>query len=313
MLEPSAFVISETTPDHLVVTSTGDFGPPLLYFGLLIFLMFGTYLASRSVRRVFQQEKSPAELRAYVWRFRLMLMAFCLGVLGLLSLFFYNSGSIDLDRRTNLATMRAKMTAFLPAQTGSVPLSEVSEATLDFSRGTQRIRLITNDADLGYPLWSDRRGQEQAVRVINQWLACAGCNRGGETALPGGEKALAGGNARGGISYLRPALGKRGDWSRNLRACRLNAGAADVSFGTGEGGPILTVAKGGNGISATFLGPEGVMTFNEKQCSTIDLSLQPSPSAASAAAPMMDGSVSILCVTADARLFAGVHFERCGR
>ncbi|MBV8905815.1 MAG: hypothetical protein JOZ22_19450 [Acidobacteriia bacterium] len=55
------------------------------------------------------------------------------------------------------------------------------------------------------------------------------------------------------------------------------------------------------------------MTFNEKQCSTVDMSLQPSPCAAFAAALMMDGSVRILCVTGDARLFASVHFERCGR
>ena len=310
MLESSAFVISETTPDHLVITSTGNFGPPLLYIGLFVAYTLLTFFSGRSVRRVFQQEKSPAELRAYVWRFRLMLMSLCVGSLGLFSLIFYNGGSIDLDRRADLATMRAKMTAFLPAQTGSVPLSEVTEATLDFKPNSRRIRLITDDADLGYPIWSDRRGQEEAVRVINRWLACAGCGQGGEAALPGGEMPLAGGKVRGGISYIRPALGKRGVLDPNLRTCRLNAGAADISFGTGEGGAILTVHKGDDGMHVTVLGPIGVMTFDKKQCSSIDLSLHPSPSAA---APAMDGSVNIVCGNIDAMLVAGVYFDRCGR
>jgi hypothetical protein len=54
----------------------------------------------------------------------------------------YSSGSIELDRRTNLATMRAKFTAFLLAETASKPLSAVDQATLESQPNARRIRLI---------------------------------------------------------------------------------------------------------------------------------------------------------------------------
>ena len=91
----------------------------------------------------------------------------------------YSSGSTELDRRSNLATMRAKFTAFLPAGTGSIPLSSVDQATLEAIPNARRIRLIANNGkDLAFPLWTSRAGQAEAVGAINRFLACAGCDSG---------------------------------------------------------------------------------------------------------------------------------------
>lgn len=107
--------------------------------------------------------------------------------IGVWSLLAYSSGSIELDRRTNLATVRAKMTAFLPAETASMPLSAVDEATLESQPNARRIRLVGNGGeDLAYALWTSRAGQAEAVRAINRFLACSGCYGGGEAELSGG-------------------------------------------------------------------------------------------------------------------------------
>lgn len=196
----SAYRVTEMTPDHLLITVPGSslFSSwvPVMLLAIVLFTVYGT---SRTVRRMYRQEKSPEELRAYVWRYRIIRAAGSFAGLGVFWLLGYSSSSIELDRHSNLATMRAKFTAFLPAETGRVPLSEVAEATLDEKPNARRIRLVTNDgAGLGYPLWTDREGQEEAVSAINLFLRCRSCDA-GETILPGG-------NARGGVSYVQPTI-----------------------------------------------------------------------------------------------------------
>ena len=89
----------------------------------------------------------------------------------------YTSGSLDLNRSTNTATMTGRMTAFLPAQKRTVPLNLVTDATLDKKPNSRRIRLeVTHGQDLAFPIWSDRPGQAQAVDAINQFLGVNGHN-----------------------------------------------------------------------------------------------------------------------------------------
>jgi hypothetical protein len=189
MLTQSAYVVSAMTPDHLLITvPPSSLLPPWLAAVSFAIFVVITYTTSRSVWRVLRPLKSPEELHTYVWRYRATGMGICFFSLGTFWLLSSTSGSIELDRRTNLATMRAKFTAFLPAETSSVPLSAVDEATLDGQPNARRIRLVTNDGnDLGYPLWSDRPGQTEAVQAINRFLACAGCDVSGEAELRGGK------------------------------------------------------------------------------------------------------------------------------
>ena len=83
----------------------------------------------------------------------------------------YTSGSIDLDRSTNQATMTGRMTAFLPAQKHSVDLSSINNAVLDEKPNSRRIRLVVSRGrDLAFPIWSSRAGQDEAVEAINEFL-----------------------------------------------------------------------------------------------------------------------------------------------
>lgn len=83
----------------------------------------------------------------------------------------YTQGSIVLDRATNRAIVRSKMTAFLPSRLQSVDLNSVTGATLDYKPNSRRIRLkVANGSDLAYPVWSDRAGQDEAVDAINHFL-----------------------------------------------------------------------------------------------------------------------------------------------
>ena len=83
----------------------------------------------------------------------------------------YTSGSIELNRSTNTATITGRMTAFLPAQHRTVSLQSVAEATLDQKPNSRRIRLeVDQGQDLAFPIWSDRPGQQEAVDAINQFL-----------------------------------------------------------------------------------------------------------------------------------------------
>jgi hypothetical protein len=143
-----------------------------LYVFFLILSVFITYTTSRSVRRVMRPLlESPEKLHAYVQRYRIIATAVTFGVLAVFWLIAYSGGSIELDRHANRATMRAKFTAFLPAETGSVPLSAVGQAMLDAKPNAKRIRLVTNNGeDLSFPLWTDRAGQAEAVRAINRFL-----------------------------------------------------------------------------------------------------------------------------------------------
>jgi len=138
---------------------------------LIVFFLVMTYTTSRTVRRIYRAEKTTVELSAYVWRYRIILMTIGLAGIGLFWLVGYSSGSIEFDRGANRATMRCKMTAFLPARTQSLLLSDVEVAVLDTKPNSARIRLITRrDGDLGYPLWTDRSGQAEAVKAINHFL-----------------------------------------------------------------------------------------------------------------------------------------------
>jgi hypothetical protein len=303
----SAYVVTEVTPHHLLVTVPGSsLGSSWLSLVLLVIFLVMTYATSRTVWRLYQQEKSPEALRAYVWRYRVLGMGIGCAGLGVFWLVGYSSGSIELDRRSNLATMRAKFTAFLPAETGSVPLSDVDKATLDAKPNARRIRLVTNDgAGLGYPLWSDRQGQAEAVRAINRFLACSGCDVGGEPDLTGGK-------ARGGVSYRRAGNDKVQVWSRDIAACHADSGAAGVSFGTGFGVPILTIIKSGNSAIVVLQGPEGSVTFNEQQCRSVELELPPSTPASSRTREM-NGHANVTCKNDVGSLNVGIRFERCGQ
>lgn len=167
-----AFRITDATPDHLMISVPGtSLGSSWISVVLIAFFLLLAYTTSRSVRRIYVAEKTPMELRAYVWRYRIIVMTIGLAGLGAFWLLGYSSGSIELDRETNRAMMRSKTTAFLPAQKQSVPLSAVERATLDMKPNSTRIRLITReDSDLGYPMWSDRPGQTEAVKAINHFL-----------------------------------------------------------------------------------------------------------------------------------------------
>ena len=168
----TAYRVTQATPNHLLITLPGASLAPLWFLLLLLaILLFTTYGTSRTVKRVLQSQKTPAELRAYISRYRMVGTAISFGCIGLFWLISYSSGSIDLDRSANRVTMRSKMTAFLPAQTLSIPLAEVDHAIVDYKPNSARIRLVThNNGGLGYPMWSGRRGQEEAVDAINHFL-----------------------------------------------------------------------------------------------------------------------------------------------
>jgi len=190
-----AYVVSEITPGHLLITAPGSaLGWPWLYIFFFVLFVIITCTTSRSVRRAERPLIAPEKLDAYVRRYRVIMMGGSFFGLVAFWLVAYSSGSIELDRRDNLATMRAKFTAFLPAETGSMPLSAVDQAILDHQPNARRIRLISKSgADLAFPLWTGRAGQAGAVRAINRFLACAGCDSGDAAKIPAG-------NAKGGVS-----------------------------------------------------------------------------------------------------------------
>jgi hypothetical protein len=172
MTGTGAYRIADATPDHLMITVPGtSLGSSWISVILIAFFLLLAYTTSRSVTRIYRAEKTPLELRAYVWRYRIIVMTIGLAGLGAFWLLGYSSGSIELDRGANRVTMRSKRTAFLPAQTQSLPLAVVERAALDMKPNSARIRLITReDGDLGYPMWSNRPGQAEAVKAINHFL-----------------------------------------------------------------------------------------------------------------------------------------------
>src|SRR6266700_924659 len=99
MTATSHYRITESNLDHLTISAPGNsiFSSWISVILIAVFLLM-TYTTSRTVRRIYQTEKTPIELRAYVWRYRITLMAITLSGLGALWLFGYNSGSIEFDR-----------------------------------------------------------------------------------------------------------------------------------------------------------------------------------------------------------------------
>src|SRR5262249_6013671 len=81
-------------------------GWPWLYAFLFALFVIVAYATSRSVRRVERPLMTPGKLDAYVLRYRVISLGITLSSLAAFLLIAYNSGSIDLDRRTNLATVR---------------------------------------------------------------------------------------------------------------------------------------------------------------------------------------------------------------
>ena len=136
---------------------------------VLFFVIF--YTTSRTVRRVLTASKTPAEVSSAVLRYRLLGVAILAGFLGLFWLVSYNSGSIVLDRTTNTATLRVKMTFLLPARSQTTRLDNVERAILDYKPNARRIRLLAHHGhDLAYPIWTSRPGQLEAVDAINTFL-----------------------------------------------------------------------------------------------------------------------------------------------
>jgi hypothetical protein len=169
----SAYRVIQQTGDRLVIAAPGS-SLAGGWMGLVIAgpLLLILYLTSRTVARVYTAEKTPQEVAALVLRYRLFGLALVFVAMGFFWAVSYNSGSIELDRTNNLATMHSKMTAILPERSTSMPLTSVREAMLDAKPNARRIRLLAREgSDLAYPIWSDRSGQDAAVAVINDFLA----------------------------------------------------------------------------------------------------------------------------------------------
>ena len=142
MTATGAYRIADATPDHLMITVPGtSLGSSWISVILIAFFLVLAYTTSRSVARVYRAEKTALELRAYVWRYRIIVVGIGLAGLGAFWLLGYSSGSIELDRGVNRVTMHSKRTAFLPARTRSLPLSVIERATVDIKPNSARIRL----------------------------------------------------------------------------------------------------------------------------------------------------------------------------
>jgi hypothetical protein len=170
------FQILHQTPDRITISAPGtSLLSPWLALFIIAFCLLILYSASHAARRVLASEKTPAELSSYMLRFWLVGSGIMVGSLGLFWLISSNSGSIVLDRGTNIATVHAKMSALLPAQSRTVPLDTVQRAILDFKPNSRRIRLLVDHgSDLAYPVWTDRPGQQEAVAAINEFLERTG-------------------------------------------------------------------------------------------------------------------------------------------
>ncbi len=167
-----AFQVTESSATRLVITAPAS-SMLLSWIGMLlaVVLIMAVLGTSVTVRRVMAYDRTPEQLASYVRTYRVIGLAGTVGILLLFAALFYSSGSIILDHATGTASMRAKMTAFLPAQTVSMPLRDVESATLDAKPNSRRIRLLARSGhDIGYPLWSNRPGQQNAVDAINNFV-----------------------------------------------------------------------------------------------------------------------------------------------
>ena len=167
-----AFQVRESSATHLVITAPGS-SMLMSWLGmfLTVLLVVVVLTTSRTVRRVLATDRSPEQVSTYVRNYRIIGLAGTAGILLLFTGLFYSSGSIVLDRGTGIASMSAKMTAFLPTQSVSMPLGDVERASLDAKPNARRIRLFARSGhDIGFPLWSSRPGQQDAVDAINSFL-----------------------------------------------------------------------------------------------------------------------------------------------
>ena len=169
MLGSQEFHIAEQSASRLRIVAPGwSFMQSWIGLVILLLPLVIIYTTSRTVRRVYAMERSPAEVAAGLARYRLAGLALLAVAVGLLWMLSYTRGEIDFDRGTNVVTMRSKMTVFLPERVQTAPLSSVEEAWLDTKPNARRIRLLRHHGpDLAYPVWSDRPGQQQAVEAIN--------------------------------------------------------------------------------------------------------------------------------------------------
>jgi hypothetical protein len=172
LIASDAYRIAEESASRLVISVPGaSLLAGWLGCTLGVILLLTVYLTSRTVARVTAVEKSPEQAAQFVLRYRIAGVAITAGALLFFWAVSYSSGSITMDRATNQAVVQAKMTAFLPAQTLRAPLADVQSATLDTKPNSRRIRLLTNSgSDVGYPMWSSRTGQDEAVSAINHFL-----------------------------------------------------------------------------------------------------------------------------------------------
>lgn len=168
----SGFQIIHESPNRITVLAPGtSLLSPWLVLAIILFFALIFFSADHSARRVLAVSKTSAELSSYMLRFRLIGLGIAAGSLALFWVISYSSGAIVLDRDSHTAVVRAKMTAFLPAQSSSIALEDIASATLDYKPNARRIRLVADHGnDLAYPIWSDRRGQQEAVRAINAFL-----------------------------------------------------------------------------------------------------------------------------------------------
>ena len=172
MLGSQEFHIAEQSANRLRIVAPGwSFVQSWITLVVLAVICPILFFALRSIRKVTAMDKNPAQVDAIMARERLLgfgLVAVSLSVLWTLS---YTRGEIDLDRGANVATMRSKMTVFLPEQVQTAPLNSLDEAWLDARPNAQRIRLLRRHApSMDYPIWTDRPGQQQAVQAINAFV-----------------------------------------------------------------------------------------------------------------------------------------------
>ncbi len=140
-------------------------------------------------------------------------------------------------------------------------------------------------------------------------VTCSGCDAEKIDNALGHKTKLSGPNtAIGGVNFHRKT-GEDSYWDRHITSCRLNSGLSDISLGTGSGEPVITIRKDGDQVKVVLHGPDGTITFDEKQCSSVNLTLSPH----GPGAPEMDGSASLDCKNEQGTLNSSVRFERCSR
>ena len=172
MLGSQEFHIAEQSASRLRIIAPGwSFVQSWVTLVMLAVIAPILFFALRSIRKMSALDKSPEQVAAIMSRERLLavgLIAVSLSILWMLS---YTRGEIDLDRGTNLVTMRSKVTVFLPEQVQTAPLNSVEEAWLDAKPNSRRIRLLRRHGPaITYPIWTDRPGQQQAVDAINSFV-----------------------------------------------------------------------------------------------------------------------------------------------